>query len=231
MGNYSWDTSASNVNNGYGINEWSQADLMSELNGDYLNTNLTANTTWYNGMNNSKTAVFDYTKVLSAAAQNLIADATWNLGSGTTIGSLQISASEMYKGERGNFTAKVCNSGTDCNDRITRKTSWIGKVGIMYPSDYGYASSACNDGSKTLGNYKDEQCKSSNWLYSNIKEVTLTPARTSNSGSAVWYIYGDGIVASSDASVASGVRPTVYLKPAVLVSGNGTELNPYEFKL
>ena len=101
----------------------------------------------------------------------------------------------------------------------------------MYPSDYGYASSACNDGSKTLGNYKDEQCKSSNWLYSNIKEVTLTPARTSNSGSAVWYIYGDGIVASSDASVASGVRPTVYLKPAVLVSGNGTELNPYEFKL
>ena len=31
----SWDTSPSNINNGYGINEWSQADLMKLLNDGY----------------------------------------------------------------------------------------------------------------------------------------------------------------------------------------------------
>ncbi len=33
----SWDSSASSVNNGWGINEWSQADIKTVLNGDYFN--------------------------------------------------------------------------------------------------------------------------------------------------------------------------------------------------
>ena len=55
LGNYSWDTSQSGVNSGWGINDWTQSDLKNELNGDYLNSNLTENTTWYNGQNNKKT--------------------------------------------------------------------------------------------------------------------------------------------------------------------------------
>ena len=47
LGNYSWDTSDSNADSGYGINDWTGADLMHELNGDYLNTSLSANTKWY----------------------------------------------------------------------------------------------------------------------------------------------------------------------------------------
>lgn len=35
---------------------------MRELNGDYLNTNLNANTYWCNRENNQKTGVYDYTK-------------------------------------------------------------------------------------------------------------------------------------------------------------------------
>jgi hypothetical protein len=35
IGLYSYDTSASTVNSGYGINEWSQADLMKLLNPGY----------------------------------------------------------------------------------------------------------------------------------------------------------------------------------------------------
>ncbi|MCI6932598.1 MAG: hypothetical protein MR765_05700, partial [Tenericutes bacterium] len=34
LGKYSWDSSESSINNGYGVNEWSQADLMYELNCD-----------------------------------------------------------------------------------------------------------------------------------------------------------------------------------------------------
>ena len=36
LGTYSWDTSNSSINSGYGINGWTQADLKTELNGDYL---------------------------------------------------------------------------------------------------------------------------------------------------------------------------------------------------
>ncbi len=32
IGNYSWDSSASGINNGYGVNEWSEADVMKLLN-------------------------------------------------------------------------------------------------------------------------------------------------------------------------------------------------------
>ena len=38
IGSYSWDTSASSVNGGYGINEWSQSKLMKLLNSDYTGT-------------------------------------------------------------------------------------------------------------------------------------------------------------------------------------------------
>ena len=80
LGNYSWDTSDSSVNYGYGVNDWTQADLMQELNGDYLNTSLNANTNWYNGYNNEQTGVFDYTKRLGTSAQSLIGDTKWYLG-------------------------------------------------------------------------------------------------------------------------------------------------------
>ena len=35
IGRYSWDSSESSVNSGYGVNEWSQADLMKLLNPGY----------------------------------------------------------------------------------------------------------------------------------------------------------------------------------------------------
>ncbi len=38
IGNYSWDSSIETVNNGYGINEWSQADIENVLNNNYLNS-------------------------------------------------------------------------------------------------------------------------------------------------------------------------------------------------
>ncbi|MGN1342215.1 MAG: hypothetical protein ACI4VL_03185, partial [Bacilli bacterium] len=46
IGGYSWDTSASDINSGYGINEWSQADLMKLLNPGYeSNTDLDSSDT------------------------------------------------------------------------------------------------------------------------------------------------------------------------------------------
>ena len=78
---YSWDSSDASTNSGWGVNEWTQADLMNELNGDYLDTSLTANTLWYNGPKNKKEAEYNYEDGLKADAQNLIGNAKWLLGS------------------------------------------------------------------------------------------------------------------------------------------------------
>ena len=64
LGSYSLDTSDSSTNSGYGVNDWTDADLMKELNGNYLDTTLTANKNWYNGRNNQQTGTFNYTTVI-----------------------------------------------------------------------------------------------------------------------------------------------------------------------
>ena len=45
-----------------------------------------------------------------------------------------------YNAERGNKTGKICTSGVECNDSVTRTTDWKGLVGLIYPSDYGYSA-------------------------------------------------------------------------------------------
>ena len=55
LGNYSWDSSESAINSGYGINEWSNSKIKTELNTDYINTNKTSGETkWYNFSNNTQ---------------------------------------------------------------------------------------------------------------------------------------------------------------------------------
>ncbi len=48
IGSYSWDTSESSVNSGYGVNEWSQADLMKLLNPDYESETVGGSLYWNN---------------------------------------------------------------------------------------------------------------------------------------------------------------------------------------
>ena len=55
LGEYVWDTSASNDNSGWGKSDWTQADLKNELNIDYIDTSKTSGTTtWYNGYSKEK---------------------------------------------------------------------------------------------------------------------------------------------------------------------------------
>ena len=122
LGNYSWDTSDSSVNSGYGVNDWTGADLMTELNGDYLNTSLNTNTTWYNGPGNQKTASFNYTDRLSQSAQNQIGDAKWYLG-GFRYSQADEIPSTMYTKERG--TQVLGNPTGICDDgACPRATEW-----------------------------------------------------------------------------------------------------------
>ena len=242
LGYYSWDTSDSSVNSGFGVNDWTQADLKNELNGDYLNTNLNANTNWYNGSNNTQTATFDYTKRLSASAQELIGDAKWYLG-GFTNNNANLITNTMYTKERGT-TVWGSTSGQTCNDgACPRATEWTGKVALIYPSDYGYATaggtttnrSACIGSLTTYNNTSGESwtnssysdCKNNDWLKpSSGYNWLLSPS--SYYADTSFYVYSTGSVNYYDTYRSLAVLPAVYLQSGVTISGgNGTQSEPY----
>ena len=230
LGNYSWDSSESTKNEGYGINEWSQADLMYELNCDgkstkycrdditegYLSNLTTGTTTWYNSSNNSKNGTYEYKKNINSSSIDKIAAVRWNLG-GYSTG--EVSASNMYTYERG--TTHV----SDPSDGITRTDYWDGKVGLMYPSDYGYASTdtTCRG---NLINCDDADSKANNWLFNSAPQWTLSP--DSGRESSAFFVYLGVKVTDDNASGNASVRPALFLKSDVVISdGDGTESNPY----
>ena len=236
IGKYSWDSNASGVNNGYGVNEWSQADIMTTLNnGAYWNR---TSGTCYKGTNNSTTSCNFSSNGLTSNAKNLIENAVWNTGTvdGSTNTSSNTNAITFYTSERSNNTGKKCSSGTHCNDTVSRTITWIGQVGLMYPSDYGYATSgggttnrqACL--SKELFNWDSvSDCYQNDWLYnSSIAPWTLTPVPLSSNSYAVFAVSSSGSVNNYAAYAANGVRPVVYLKSSVKITGGeGTSANPY----
>ena len=227
LGNYSWDSSDSTVNSGWGINDWTQADLMKELNGDYLNNNLTANTYWYNGQNNQKTEIFDYTKRLSLHTQNIIGNAKWYLGGNNNEYS---TASEFYIAERKN-NVWGSTSGQTCNDgACPRATSWTGKVALAYPSDYGFAiggtvRDACLE--KMLFDYTSNDCYSNQWLPSSVLLTSSSSSKYKTSFlNSTGNIFFDRVIRNET------VVPVVYLKSWVRITGGqGTPENPYTLGL
>ena len=236
IGNYSWDTSASSVNSGQGVNEWSQADLMKLLNlgheSESVGGSLYYNSksgTCYSGQNNGTTSCnFTSTGIKNDVTRNMIAETTWNLGGWD---SSDIYSNVMYEKERG--TTTVPNP----SDGITRATTWTGKIALPYPSDYGYATdlSKC---SQTLVNYDSNTdsyaCRSNDWMYSIFKTNGYNWLLTSHSGNAnrafnenpTGYVYGDF---NSFVSFAIGVAPVLYLgSDQDIVAGDGSQSNPYQ---
>ncbi len=238
LGVYSWDTTG---NNNYGFNDWTEADLMKELNGDYLDTSLTANkTNWYNSSWTPTEPVyrqsgeFDYKKTVKQNYQDMISESVWNLGGNEYNNPVDepfgLPLYGQYIRERGNVTFE--NS---------KKTSWIGKVGLIYASDYGYATTLAEchenlragfifDSTTNAWDYSNGLCKQNNWLYKGIRYWTLSP--TASFTDDVFNVLGNGAVADCSTCHADNVFPSVYLKSNVkITSGDGTNNNPYKLIL
>ena len=230
IGSYSWDTSASSVNSGYGVNEWSQADLMKLLNPGHESESVggslyynSKSKTCYNGKNNAtKSCDFTSTGIKNDTTRNMIAETTWNLGGWYTS---SIYSNVMYEKERG--TTAISNP----NDGITRKTTWTGKIALAYLSDYGFATdlSKC---SKTLFDYDNSICKSNDWMYSIFKTNSYNWLLTPNSDSATsaFNVASSGHVYINDnVFYPYGVAPVLYLgSNQDIVSGDGSQSNPYQ---
>ena len=213
LGNYSWDTSESSINYGWGVNEWSQADLMTELNTDYINQNPTSTTTlWFNGQNNAKNGSYDYKKNIKSRSLDKVAKVRWN----TSRADSGASALNSYNQERSTTLIGAQS------DNVPRNNTWDGKIALMYPSDYGYASTntACRDNMDSTTN-NVSNCKNENWLFNGAKQWTLSP--DSSYENTVHYVFPSGGVNGNFAYFTSGVRPALFLKSDVVIAGGTGE--------
>ena len=226
LGKYSWDSSVNTINNGKGENDWSNSDLMQELNNDYLslNHNDDETITWYNGAKNAQTAVYNYNNNIKKEYQSLIESVVWNIGGWnsnnnnillTNFNSKTGIDDGMYGKERG---TKVYSTKT-----TARPVTWTGKIGLIYPTDYAFASAddKCTKISST-------NCVNQNWLFKNTDYWTITH----NSGNAtnVWYVPSSNksAMTTNVASSAYDVYPSLYLKADTkILRREGTKKNPH----
>ena len=229
LGNLSWDSSESTINNGYGVNEWSQSDLK-----NYLNTMYYEGTTvtCYNGQNNQTTIC--PTNKLDDASKSLIDNHIWNTGAAEF--NTRTDTLSFYNAERGT-KGKICSSGNQCNDTVERTTTWTGYVGLPYVTDWAYASSEsiCETNMDAKDSSNAPICKNNNWMHygSTSNDVTwyLSPIAVTSDASIVWRVHGGGRAGSSFASYAFAFFPAIYLKSNILIeSGTGTSSDPYILK-
>uniref|UniRef100_UPI003FEE8D17 hypothetical protein n=1 Tax=Candidatus Ventrenecus sp. TaxID=3085654 RepID=UPI003FEE8D17 len=246
IGDYSWDTSESSVNSGYGVNEWSQADLMKLLNPGYESESVGGSLYYnnnsgncYNGSNNATTSCDFTSSGLKENLKKLIGNTLWNTGTNGTNSYDSASnglASHFYSYERSSDNGKICTSGNYCNDTVTRTTTWNGKIGLMYPSDYGYATSSGTSMNRASCLAEElyswigaNDCYLNDWLLeSSNKQWTVSPRAYSWNNFFVFDV-DSSQVTTYNAAGAALVRPSVYLIPSTsILGGEGTLENPYE---
>ena len=278
LGIFEWDHKASNVGSSIynGSNDWSDSQLMMMLNPtDYLKSGFTNSNdkifdsnnqeiyskigSYYNGSKGcSPTSIskgetfncietdFTVSGLKNNVTRSAIQDVAWNVG-GIPLEEISSTsdplAKEFYNYERGTSVY------------TGRPTTWTGKIGLMYPSDYGYATSGGTTKDRTACLAKElyswsssefSDCKENDYLYnSEYSQWTLTPAfsqleSTARAGtpgirlsSAVFYIDTTGTVFNKYAyEDNNSVHPTLYLKSLFTIKdGDGSENSPYQLNI
>ena len=260
LGIYSWDYKKNGVatsTSSIGSNDWTDSQLMMMLNPtNYLKSGYTNSSdiislgsqqlyskmgSYYNGTKGCKPAEiasgatfsctevdFTSTGLKNDTTRNAIEEVVWNLGGSSTYND--VTPSMFYERERGTTVY------------TGRPTTWTGKIGLMYPSDYGYATSggttkdraACL--AKELNNWGSSDfsdCKRNDYLYnSSLNQWTLVPY--SASVYYVFCVYGAGYVFYNFpySTSAVAVRPALFLKSGILLDkGTGESSNPYTLKM
>ena len=148
---------------------------------------------------------------------------------GTSESPYSLTAEGWHTAERG------ATPGATAASSYNGAVSYIGSVGLIYPSDYGYAvlSSDCARTIKPHNYYEPASCKNNNWLYqgSSSRQWLISPdsglvASTvvlNRKGDIGVNNYGEGIDVASSGSFS----PVMALKSEVMVTGSGTQSDPY----
>ena len=178
---------------------------------------------WWNGTsgsyyNRSTTATtVNFTNYkLSDKAKSYINKSRYYLGGYSTA---DVKTTAMYGNERG-------VSRYDAS----RPLYWDGNIGLMYPSDYGYAAgNACVIGTNLshYGNF-DGGCKNTDWLFNNKSEWLMSPYSSHSIYAFPLFSLGYIDDDTNNANNTFSIRPAFYLKPNTsITSGDGSSTNPY----
>ena len=259
LGDYSWDckdyVGTSTEDNG--SNDWTDSQLMMMLNPtNYLKSGYTNSSdiislgsqqlfskmgSYYNGTKGCEPAWvasgasfsctevdFTSTGLKNDITRNAIEEVVWDLGGSSMYPEdyYGVTPSEFYEAERGGGVY----SG--------HATTWTGKIGLMYPSDYGYATSggttedraACL--AKGLNNWHElSDCSGNDYLLDASRRSPLTLTPHSANAREVFYVSSDGGVYRNSARYPFDVRPALFLKSNIQVDkGTGESSNPYTLK-
>ena len=254
----SWDYKKNGVGTSTtdnGSNDWTDSQLMMMLNPtDYLKSGYTIDNnivkdskgqaiyqnmgSYYNGTSgcdpydvasgdNFKCYSIDFTStgLKNDLTRNAIESVVWNLGG---LSSSSNTTSAFYSAER------------RTNVYSGHATTWTGKVALMYPSDYGYATSGNSTTDRTTCLAKKifswnsaSDCYNNDYLYkSSYHQWTLTPYSSYANG--VFHVNTFGYV-TYDNVRATGyfVRPVVFLKSNISITdvGIGTAESPFQLKV
>ena len=208
-----WAASTVSTNN-YNLNNWEQSDIATTINNDYLGN------------------LFNISEFHSKFANqhNGMAQAKWHLGgaNSSTYNWEQVTAANMYAIERN--TSAVYSSNPPY---------LFGYVGLMYPSDYGYAAKGCQS-TKLFELNNNQTCLDNNWLYQsqldtfggNVDEWLISPSSENDNNVSIirrqGYIQASGI----DSTDEYNYRPVFYLdsKELSIAGGEGTSTNPYHIR-
>ena len=117
-----------------------------------------------------------------------------------------------------------------------RSINWIGKIAVMYPSDYVYSYALGVDetcfGSMTYGTCNNSKGKNNSWIFESNNSVDQWLISPFNGAYYAYFLAGASYIDRRGTSISYGIRPTLYLSSNIkLKSGSGTIDSPYEFEL
>ena len=145
--------------------------------------------------------------------KNMISSVKYYVGGGKN----KLSGNDFYNSERGN------------NVYSERNINWIGKIGLIYPSDYIFpyalgVNVTCFDNSSNCEDYN------LGWFYNEENIWTIFPESRRSTHSL--RVYGNNIFSYNSSKNSYQVKPSLYLSSKVkIISGDGTESNPYKLSL
>ena len=202
-------------------NDWTTSSLQVLLNQKYYNGDTSGLITYYSGSIGNTTTGLNMSSIgiKNDTTRSLISDTTYYLGGESNAASY---SNQFYSYERGNeaYTG--------------HQTTWIGKIALPYPSDYGYAADF-NSCTLNINNYYNSVCTSVNWM----KAILGT-------GSSGWLLtpylgYSDyacsiqsagGLYDDYETFANFGVAPVLYLGSELgIESGTGTSSDPYRLSV
>ncbi len=142
---------------------------------------------------------------------------------GTSSSWNSLTSSGWYTTERGNTPGKTAANSYNSS------TSFIGSVGLIYPSDYGYAAFAGDCARTRIPDNYDETaaCHVDNWLCQGNSQHQWLISPSASYTSAFNVTISGGVDGHYSGTNTMAYSPVMALSNDILVSGSGTKTDPY----